>query len=94
VQGDEGRVALRELRKKVEDSEKEVATLESRVAELTALLEDPELYTTREGTERSLVAGKELDSVRRKLDIAIETWTTATERAEQSQRSDSVKTRR
>jgi ATP-binding cassette subfamily F protein 3 len=94
VQGDDNRIALRELRQKVEDSEKEVAALESKVAELTALLEDPELYTTREGTERSLIAGKELDSLRRKLDGAIEAWTTATERAEQSQRSDPVKTRR
>ena len=83
VQGDDSRVALRELRRKVEDSEKEVAALESRIAELTALLEDPELYTTREGTERSLLAGKELDVVRRKLDTAIEKWTAATERAEQ-----------
>jgi ATP-binding cassette subfamily F protein 3 len=83
VQGDDSRVALREQRRKVEDSEKVVAVLEARIAELTALLEDPELYTTREGTERSLVAGKELDSVRRKLDKAIETWTAATERAEQ-----------
>ena len=83
VQGDDSRIALRELRRKVEDSEKEVAALESRVAELTAILEDPELYTTREGTERSLVTGKELDRVRRKLDAAIEVWTAATERAEQ-----------
>ena len=83
VQGDDSRIALRELRQKVEDSEREVAALESRIAELTALLEDPELYTTREGTERSLLAGKELDIVRRKLDTAIERWTTATERAEQ-----------
>jgi ATP-binding cassette subfamily F protein 3 len=83
VEGDDNRAALRELRQKVEASEKEVAALESRIAELTALLEDPELYTTREGTERSLLAGKELDVVRRKLDTAIETWTAATERAEQ-----------
>ncbi|MDP9205440.1 MAG: ABC-F family ATP-binding cassette domain-containing protein [Gemmatimonadota bacterium] len=83
MQGDDNRVALRELRRKVEDSEKQVAALESRVAELTRLLEDPELYTTREGTERSLLAGKELDVLRRKLDAAIETWTAATERAEQ-----------
>ena len=94
VQGDDSRIALRELRQKVEDSEKEVAALESRVAELTALLEDPELYTTREGTERSLIAGKELDSLRRKLDTVIEAWTTVTELAEQFQRSDPVKTRR
>ena len=83
VPGDDSRVALRELRRKVEDSEKDVAVLEAKIAELTALLEDPELYTTREGTERSLRAGKELDSVRRKLDKAIEAWTAATERAEQ-----------
>jgi ATP-binding cassette subfamily F protein 3 len=83
VKGDDSRVALRELRQKVEDSEKEVATLESRIKELTVVLEDPELYTTREGTERSLLTGKELDVVRRKLDAAIEKWTAATERAEQ-----------
>jgi len=83
VKGDDSRIALRELRQKVEDSEKEVATLESRIKELTAVLEDPELYTTREGTERSLLTGKELDVVRRKLDAAIENWTAATERAEQ-----------
>ncbi len=83
VKGDDNRVALRELRQKVEDSEKEVAALEGRIKELTALLEDPGLYTTREGTERSLLTGKELDVVRRKLDAAIEKWTAATERAEQ-----------
>ena len=83
VKGDDNRVALRELRQKVEDSEKEVATLEGRIKELTAVLEDPELYTTREGTERSLLTGKELDVVRRKLDAAIDKWTAATERAEQ-----------
>jgi ATP-binding cassette, subfamily F, member 3 len=83
VQGDDSRTALRELQRKVEDSENEVAVLESRIAELTVLLEDPELYTTREGTERSLHAGKQLDAVRRKLDAAIKNWAAATERAEQ-----------
>ena len=83
MQGDDSRVAIRELRRKIEDAEKDVAALEAKVAELAALLEDPELYTTREGTERSLMAGKELDVVRRKLDAAIERWTAATERAEQ-----------
>ena len=84
VQRDDTRGALQQLRRKVEDSEKEVAALESKVAELTALLEDPELYTTRQGMEQSLLAGKELDVVRKKLDAAIEQWTAATERAEQS----------
>jgi len=76
------RAALRDLRRRVEESEKEVATLEQKIKELTVLLEDPALYTTREGTERALQAGKQLDETRRQLDIAIEAWTTATERAE------------
>jgi ABC transporter C-terminal domain len=67
----------------VEDSEKEVAALEKKIVELTALLEDPELYTTRDGTDKSLVAGRELDETRRQLDIALENWTTVTERTEQ-----------
>jgi hypothetical protein len=46
------------------------------------LLEDPELYTSREGTEKSLAAGKNLENLRRKLETAIERWTTLTERAE------------
>jgi ATP-binding cassette subfamily F protein 3 len=83
VKGDESRAAEREMRQKVEKCEKEVAVLERRVAELTALLEDPELYTNREGMEKSIVAGKELDVARRQLDTAIERWTEATERAEQ-----------
>lgn len=82
VEGDQARVALRDARRKVEASEKEVAVLERKVAELTALLEDPELYTTHEGMERSLIVGKELDEMRQKLDSALERWTTATERVE------------
>ncbi len=77
------KAALRESREQVEKCEKEVTALERKVAELTALLEDPELYTTREGTEKSLVSGKELDHARRQLDQAIDRWTAATERAEQ-----------
>jgi ATP-binding cassette subfamily F protein 3 len=83
VQSDENRAVLRELRRRVEDSEKEVALLEKKIVELTTMLEDPQLYTTREGTEKSLLAGKELDVARGKLDTAIERWTAATERVEQ-----------
>jgi ATP-binding cassette, subfamily F, member 3 len=82
TQGDQLKAVLRDTRRQVEKSEREVAVLERKVAELTALLEDPELYTTREGTAKSLVAGKELDDARRELDEAIDRWTAATERAE------------
>ena len=74
---------LRDLRQSVEESEKEVARLETQVVELSSILEDPELYTTREGTEKALAIGKQLDDARRALDLAIERWTSVTERAEQ-----------
>jgi ATP-binding cassette subfamily F protein 3 len=79
---DESRAEIRELRRRVEDAEKRVNELEQKIMELSRLLEDPELYTTREGTEKALAAGKQLDETRRFLDIAIEKWTAATEQAE------------
>ncbi|HEX2692642.1 MAG TPA: ABC-F family ATP-binding cassette domain-containing protein [Gemmatimonadaceae bacterium] len=87
TEGDQLKAALRDTRRQVEKSEREVAVLERKVAELTALLEDPELYTTREGTAKSLIAGRELDDARRELDEAIDRWTAATERAEQLSKS-------
>jgi hypothetical protein len=47
------------------------------------VLEDPELYTTREGTQKSLVAGNEMEALKRKLDNTLERWTAATEKLEQ-----------
>ncbi len=79
---EDSRATLRDARRQIEEAEREIESLEGRVSELTKLLEDPELYTSREGTERSLVAGKELEDVKRKLDAAIERWTNFTERAE------------
>ncbi len=79
---DESRASLREVQRQVEEVEREITALEENVDELTRLLEDPELYTSREGTEKSLAAGKELEERRRKLDAAIERWTALTERAE------------
>jgi ATP-binding cassette, subfamily F, member 3 len=88
TKGDELKAALRDTRRQVEECEKEVAVLERKVTQLTAILEDPELYTTREGTDKSLLTGKELDEARRELDDAIDRWTAATERAEQLSNSN------
>jgi len=79
---DDSRANLREIRRQVEEVEREIAALEAAVGELTRLLEDPELYTSREGTEKSLAAGKDLEDRRRELEAAIERWTALTERAE------------
>ena len=83
---DHTRASIRDARRKVEDLEREISILETKIAELTTLLEDPELYTTPDGTKRSVVAGKELDSLRRKLDGALERWTAANERVEELQK--------
>ena len=80
---DETRAALRELRRRVETAEKEIEGLENRIAQLTTLLEDPELYTTREGAQKSSLVGKELEETRHKLDAAFANWTEATEQVEQ-----------
>ena len=78
----DGRADLRKARRLVEEMEQRVATLESRVAELTTALADPELYTTPDGTQRSAKMGKELEVARRELDRALEAWTAATEALE------------
>jgi ATP-binding cassette subfamily F protein 3 len=83
TRSDENRAALREVRGQVEASEREIATLETKIAQLKTMLEDPELYTTREGAQKSLAIGKELEETKRKLDAALANWTDATERAEQ-----------
>ena len=82
-QMDDNRATLRELRRRVEASEKEIAVLEEKIAQLTAHLEDPELYTTREGAQKSVIVGRELEGLKRELDAAFANWTDATERVEQ-----------
>jgi ATP-binding cassette subfamily F protein 3 len=82
AEGGDNRAEIRDLRRRVEEAEKQVNELEVKIIGLTKLLEDPELYTTREGTEKALVAGKQLDETRRLLDTAIEKWTAATEKVE------------
>ena len=66
---------MKEVGRLIDEAEKEIEVLEANVRQLTQLLEDPQLYTSREGTERSLTLGKELEDAKRKLDAALETWT-------------------
>jgi ATP-binding cassette, subfamily F, member 3 len=79
----EERGQLRDARKVVAECEETVSRLEKKVADLSRVLEDPELYTTREGTERSLRLGRELEQARKKLDSALEKWSAATDRMQQ-----------
>jgi hypothetical protein len=60
-----------------------VATLEARVAEVVAALEDPALYTRPDGAATAHRLGAQLDTLKRDLDAALERWTHATERSAQ-----------
>ncbi len=74
----------RDVRRRVEESERKVEELEAKVARITSVLADPALYTTDEGKRRALEAGKEMESLKRKLDTALDEWTAATEAADDS----------
>jgi ATP-binding cassette subfamily F protein 3 len=79
---DGARRDARRAQRAVEEAEARVGTLEARVAELAAALEDPELYTREGGVELATRMGAELDRARRELDDALEAWSRATEEAE------------
>ncbi|HVF39831.1 MAG TPA: ABC-F family ATP-binding cassette domain-containing protein [Gemmatimonadaceae bacterium] len=80
---DKGRDASRNARLKAEEAERRVTNLESRIATLTTALANPELYTTIDGKRRAVEHGKELEALKKKLDDALEDWTTATQKAEE-----------
>jgi ATP-binding cassette, subfamily F, member 3 len=72
----------RNAAKRATEAEQLVAELESKISRLTSELGDPGLYTTEGGKRRAVIAGTELDRLKKRLDRAIEEWTAATEAAE------------
>ena len=76
------RDAIRQAQREAESAEQEVATLERTILALTTRLADPELYTTTDGAASATRLGAELDQAKAALERALESWTTATERAE------------
>jgi ATP-binding cassette subfamily F protein 3 len=78
----EPRKALREAKRALADAEAAVADLESRIATVTATLEDPALYTRRDGATTAREFGVELDALKRALDAALERWEQVTQQVE------------
>jgi ATP-binding cassette subfamily F protein 3 len=76
----------REAQKRVESVERRVEDLEAKIAQLTEVLGDPELYMSEDGKRRALKAGSDLDNLKRKLDSALEEWSAATEAADSTAR--------
>jgi len=80
--GRDKRDAIRQAQRAAESAEQEVANLERTILALTTRLADPELYTTSDGAASATRLGAELDQAKAALERAMESWTTATERAE------------
>ncbi len=77
-----GRNLIRDAQRMLAEAEQHVAELEERASRLTTSLEDPDLYTQPDGSERARKMGRELERVRSELDVAIEAWTSASESLE------------
>jgi ATP-binding cassette subfamily F protein 3 len=78
----EERQLKRDAVRKAEVLEREVSDLESRISRLSHVLSDPELYVTDAGKKKALASGFELEQLKKRLDAAIEEWSSATEAAE------------
>ena len=78
---------LRQARERTERAEREVAELEAEVNALTAILEDPELYTRAGGVEEANRLGARLDAVRSQLDLALTAWEEETTSLESLERA-------
>ncbi|MEO5579287.1 MAG: ATP-binding cassette domain-containing protein, partial [Gemmatimonadaceae bacterium] len=72
----------RNARRKAEEAEQRVTALEGRIVTVTTTLADPELYMTVDGKRRALNLGRDLEALKKKLDDAINDWTSATQAAE------------
>jgi ATP-binding cassette subfamily F protein 3 len=77
------RAAQREL----EETETSIASLETRIAEVTAAMEDPELYQRPSGVDEARRLGQELERLKTQLDAAFARWTALTETIEAGSRN-------
>jgi ATP-binding cassette subfamily F protein 3 len=85
----DARRTLRQAQERAALAERAVAELEADVSSLTATLDDPALYTRSSGVEEAHRLGARLDTVRRKLDLALETWEQETASLEALERATS-----
>jgi ATP-binding cassette subfamily F protein 3 len=68
------RTSARKARARLEMAEARVAELESSIDELTAILDDPSLYTTTGGGVRAVTLGKQLEEAKGALETAFAEW--------------------
>ncbi|MEX2179290.1 MAG: ATP-binding cassette domain-containing protein [Gemmatimonadaceae bacterium] len=78
----EARRQQRTAQKDLEQAEATITRLETRIAEITQALEDPELYTHSDGVEKARTLGMDLERLKVELDATFARWTAATEQIE------------
>jgi len=78
----DARKELRRAQRELQEAEAAVAVLEAEVARVVAALDDPALYTRRDGAREAHELGARLETLKRDLEAAIERWTQATEQVE------------
>src|SRR6185503_1411823 len=78
----DARKELCRAQRELQEAEAAVAVLEAEVARLVAALDDPALYTRRDGAREAHELGAQLETLKRDLDAAIERWTQETEQVE------------
>jgi ATP-binding cassette, subfamily F, member 3 len=85
----DGRRTLRQAQERAALAERAVAELEQEVTTLTATLDDPELYTRAGGVQEAHRLGARLDTLRTRLDAALEAWEQETAALEKLERATS-----
>ena len=73
---------LRRAQRELQTVEARVAELEAEVARVVAALEDPALYTRPDGAATARQLGTQLEALKRALEAELERWTRATEQVE------------
>jgi ATP-binding cassette subfamily F protein 3 len=69
----------RSAQAELERAEARITELETKIAKVTAALEDPELYTKSGGVEQAAKLGRDMETLKRDLDAAMATWAAAAE---------------
>ncbi|HJQ19342.1 MAG TPA: ABC-F family ATP-binding cassette domain-containing protein [Gemmatimonadaceae bacterium] len=76
----------RDAQRAIDEQEAAIASVETRIAQITAALEDPELYTRSGGVADAQRLGIELETLKAELERGFETWTRLTQQLEESER--------
>ena len=71
----------------LEEQEQSITSLETRIAEVSATLDDPDLYTKTEGLVEAKRLGVELERLKAELDRVMERWSVTSEEVETLGRS-------